>query len=68
MEVDGVVDVVGAGAGVCSGVGVTCGACDCATGALFVVVEAATTVEVSTTVATTIGRGATTLVESVEEV
>jgi len=59
-EVDGVVDVVGAG--VCSVVG------DCVTDALSNDVEAATTVEVSTTVDAAIGRGATTVVESVEAV
>ena len=56
-EVDGVV-----GAGVCSVVG------DCVTDALSNDVEAATTVEVSTTVDAAIGRGATTVVESVEAV
>jgi len=54
-EVDGVVDMVGPGVSVCSGVGDTCGVGGGAIGALFDVVEAATTVEVSTTVATTIG-------------
>jgi len=52
---DGVVDVVDSGDGVCVAAGSTCGVDDCAAAALSDDVEAITTVEVSTTVGTAIG-------------
>jgi hypothetical protein len=52
---DGVVDVVDSGDGVCVAAGITCGVDDCSTDALFDDVEAVTTVEVSTAVGTAVG-------------